>query len=125
MRSPHDDARQAGRIRLADDQVADARLVGPPLVVDDDDPAGPRRGIDRLEEHVDASAVRGGQRRPGERLPRCEPSDAERRVANRDRAPDERVAHGRRGRVSSATNVPSGTRTGRVTRSTDAGSMGP
>ena len=71
MESPDHDARDASRSALERHEVADAALVEPAIVVDDEDPTdGVTPGsLQRLEEHVDRSDVANWQRATGDRSP--------------------------------------------------------
>ena len=65
VQPPDDDSGEAGRVRLERDEVADARLVGSPAVVDDEH-GSRRRVVDHLEEHVDGAEVGDRTGGPGE-----------------------------------------------------------
>jgi len=98
VQPPHHNPRQPGSLRLQRHQVADARLVGPPTVVDYQHVTLPG-AAERLQEHIHAAVVARRHRPSGEGAARHDRGDAGRRDAQRHFAADARIGHQRRGKA--------------------------
>ena len=90
MQSPHDEGRDARRLRLEYGQVADAGLVRSAPIVDDQDIARPRR-TECLEEDVDAAVMAGRECAPGDPCTGSNGCNPRRRHAQRHASPQTTV----------------------------------
>ena len=94
VQSPHHQPTDPRRLCLQHDQIADARLIFPPAVINDQNVtmAG---AAERFQEHVNAAVVAGRERRSGDPLPGDDRADSRRRDPQRHSRTDTGIGHQR------------------------------
>jgi hypothetical protein len=84
---------------LQHDQIAEARLIFPPAVVDDQDVAM-RGAAEGFQEHINAAVVAGRQCPSGDPLSRDDGADPRRRDPQRHSRADTGIGHQWRGKAA-------------------------
>src|SRR5580692_2615800 len=95
VQSPHHHPADPCRLCLQHYQIADARLIFPPAVVDDQD-VTMGGAVERFQEHINAAVVAGRERASGDPLSRHDRADSRRRDPQRHSPTDTGIGHQRR-----------------------------